>query len=56
MNKKLKWLNDIILYKFIYQTLSIISLVGISIFMFFPIVIFEIINRIKKVNKNDKKA
>ena len=54
MDKKSDWLKDIILYKFIYQSLSIISLVGISIFMFFPIVVFEIVDRIKKLVKNGK--
>ena len=54
MNKRLDWLKDIILYKFVYQSLSIISLVGISVFMFFPIVILEVVDRIKKLTKNGK--
>ena len=54
MDKKSDWLKDIILYKFIYQSLSIIRLVGISIFMFFPIVVFEVVDRIKKLTKNGK--
>ena len=48
-----KWFRDVILYKCIYQLLSIISLVGISMFMLFPIIIFEINNYIKKL-KNGK--
>jgi len=43
-----RWLRDVVLYKWVYQSLSIISLVGISIFMFFPIAIFETIKWIKK--------